>query len=426
MSLLSLDILEGKTSKYETNHIHMIVDGEISFPVTNMNDKQYGTFFHEYIHYLQHFTTMFGVKICTMYNKMFILYVDYLKHNKTVKLPLELWKEDQGLMNFISFFNDIKGDRKCPHQIDEVEISPIEISLAKSNRCAVQIGLYDFENDIALENGFKFGYTCIIESMAHLIQSFINEELYHPTIPYCAAELIFRAIYADKSHDIKMMISLCFCSLMFDNPGVAFFEMINYSKNNPTLNGYELYKKLIRDHSIKYKKEEMPIYRALCIFLDELKVNISQAIGCKLDYYDEVIENCKNEIKSGNSVLLDILYNADISDKNYFSEVFEKVYGYPFIEADNMTIMPMDNSRQPSKPYIETATMIGLELIFKRVKSYNNTTCSWYKTCSKALYTQNDKTSIECLCDQWNKTELCLMTEALRYYGIKDNEYIQE
>lgn len=53
MSLLSLDILEGKTSKYETNHIHMIVDGDISFPVTNMNDKQYGTFFHEYIHYLQ-------------------------------------------------------------------------------------------------------------------------------------------------------------------------------------------------------------------------------------------------------------------------------------------------------------------------------------------------------------------------------------
>ena len=51
MSLLSLDILEGKTSKYETNHIHMIVDGDISFPVTNMNDKQYGTFFHEYIHY---------------------------------------------------------------------------------------------------------------------------------------------------------------------------------------------------------------------------------------------------------------------------------------------------------------------------------------------------------------------------------------
>lgn len=48
MSLLSLDILEGKTSKYETNHIHMIVDGDISFPVTNMNDKQYGTLYITY------------------------------------------------------------------------------------------------------------------------------------------------------------------------------------------------------------------------------------------------------------------------------------------------------------------------------------------------------------------------------------------
>ena len=318
MSLLSLDILEGKTSKYETNHIHMIVDGEISFPVTNMNNKQYSTFFHEYIHYVQHLTTLFGVKICTMYNKMFILYVDYLRNNKEVKLPLELWKENNGLMNFISTFNNIKGDKSCIYRIDEVEISLIEISAAKNNRCAVQIGLYDFENDKAIEHGFKFGYTCIIESMAHLIQSLINEELYHSTIPYCSAELIFKTIYAEKSHDKKMIISLCFCSLMFDNPGVAFFEMINYSKNNPELNGYEIYKKLIKDHSVKYNGEEMPMYRTLCMFLDEFKVTINQAIGCELNYYDKVIENCKNEIKSASNVLLDILYNADISDKRCF------------------------------------------------------------------------------------------------------------
>lgn len=56
MSLLSLDILEGKTSKYETNHIHMIVDGDISFPVTNMNDKQYGTFFMSIQSYVFFFT----------------------------------------------------------------------------------------------------------------------------------------------------------------------------------------------------------------------------------------------------------------------------------------------------------------------------------------------------------------------------------
>ncbi len=103
MALFDIDILEGKISKYETNHIHMVVDGDITFPVTNMDEKQYGIFFHEYIHYIQHLTTLFGVKICAMYNKMFILYRDYVAKNKTIKLPLELWKNHQWLSDFINF-----------------------------------------------------------------------------------------------------------------------------------------------------------------------------------------------------------------------------------------------------------------------------------------------------------------------------------
>lgn len=77
--------------------------------------------------------------------------------------------------------------------------------------------------------------------------------------------------------------------------------------------------------------------------------------------------------------------------------------------------------------HFETASMIGLELIFKRMKSYsNNTKCEWFKICSKAQYTPDDKTSEECLCNQWQKNERCIMTEALRYFKIKDKEYIQE
>lgn len=71
--------------------------------------------------------------------------------------------------------------------------------------------------------------------------------------------------------------------------------------------------------------------------------------------------------------------------------------------------------------------MIGLELIFKRMKSYNNKTkCEWYRICSKALYTPDDKTTEECLYNQWEKTEQCLMTEAMKHFQIKDKEYIQK
>lgn len=330
-------------------------------------------------------------------------------------------------MDFIDFFNAVKGSKTCDYNVDAIEISDKEILDARKKKKAVKIGIYDFENELAIENGFHFGYMCIIESMAHLIQSFINDELYHPTVPYCTVELICKSIDSDISNDKKMMISLCFCSLMFNNPGVAFFDLVELSKKNPLLNGYELYVKILKDNVVTYMGKEMPMYRALCLFLDDLKESISIALGCELDYYKEVIENCKNEIKSENCVLLDILYHADISDKKLFSSVFEKVYGYPFIEANNLTVMPMNKSEKPLKPYIETASMIGLELIYKRMKSYSDKTrCEWFRICSKALYTPDDKTSEECLCNQWQKEERCLMTEALRYFKIKDKEYIQE
>ena len=51
MDFFDIDILEGRVSKYETNHIHMIVDGNVALPITSMRNKDYGTFLHEYIHY---------------------------------------------------------------------------------------------------------------------------------------------------------------------------------------------------------------------------------------------------------------------------------------------------------------------------------------------------------------------------------------
>ena len=76
-------------------------------------------------------------------------------------MPLELWKDHKGLMRFIDFFNGVKGSRTCNYNIDAIEISDKEISIAKKNKKAVKIGIYDFENGLAIENGFYFGYMCI-------------------------------------------------------------------------------------------------------------------------------------------------------------------------------------------------------------------------------------------------------------------------
>ena len=429
MDLFDIDILEGRVSKYETNHIHMIVDGNVALPITSMCNKDYGTFLHEYIHYLQHFTTLYGVKTCAMYNKMFNLYREHILKHDPIYLPLKLWTTDEKLSDFIAHKNKIEGSRTCSHNVDEVEVNNSDIEEARKNKTSVNIGIYDFENGKVEYKGFQFGYLCVIESMAHLIQSFISENTYHPIIPYHSVELVCGNYCKRIAEDKKMMISICLCSLMFDNPGVAFFDVIKIAENNQDLNGQELYEKIMRDYSVSYKGENIPMYRVLWTFLDDLKNSLGIAIGTELDYYNTVIEHCKEEAANGKSVLLDVLYNFDITDKTVFTEIFSNIYGYPYIEASNNTIFPTKPGDTKPTPYLETATMLGLELIIKRLLSTNsNTICGWLEICKKGMYDESVKCPVspECQNNQWNKTEECLMTNSMDYFKIKNKHYIQE
>lgn len=426
MCLFNYDVLNNKVSKYETNHIHMIISENIEGPIYELDEKRYGTFIHEYVHYVQHFTTHFGVKICAMYNLMFYRYITYLKENEVINLPLELWKEDADIKSFIESFNKVKGSKDCEKNVDELEILHNEIEISRSERSAVKIGVYDFENNEAQEDGFYFGYICIIESMAHLIQSLFNENLNHPIIPYSSVELVFKSYYKEKESDKKLMISLCLCSLMFPNPGVAFFDMIDYSKKHPNLSGYQLYKKLLQDHPIRYNDKEMPISRALCVFLDELENQISLAINKELKYYSKIIKNCQREISECSNTLLDLIYEDIYKDRKKTYEVLVDRYGYPFIEAQNIIIMPNEKSDDGFQLFLETKLMLGLELLYKRIKSSKLfTTCGWYHNCDKNKYTEEDITSQECLYDQWEKKEDCLFVEILKFYGIRDKQYVQ-
>ena len=66
------DILTGeKSSKYKTNDFHMFVDDVVAIPdVENMTDTAFGTLIHEYVHYIQHITTLFGIRTCSIFHRM--------------------------------------------------------------------------------------------------------------------------------------------------------------------------------------------------------------------------------------------------------------------------------------------------------------------------------------------------------------------
>lgn len=425
MSLFDYDILKGKCSKYETNHLHMYVDDNIDLEnLDNMTLSEYATFVHEYIHYIQHITSLYDIRMSDMYNRVFAKYRDYILNNDIINLPLKLWEKDNDIHQFIYHFNKIEGNKTTDFNVSDIEIDEREISIAEKEKTAVWIGCYDYDNDKAEEHGFQFGHRCIVEGMAHAIQSIINSEVNHEIIPYHAVELIFEKTIPDVLQDKKKIASICLCALLWDNPGFGFFQVLELIKSHPNWDGKELYKSIIQDYVVSYKEQKMPFYRLLQHFSNDLKESYKALLGNDLEYYSLVIDNCILDCGECHHRLIDFLYDYDICDREVFREQILNQYGYPFIDGRNQSVLPLKSKNGIQSAYKETAILYGIELIMARVMS-GTKECKRYPVCSSTMFIEGVKCDAteECLSSQWKKKESCVFTETLRYFGIKDNKF---
>ena len=418
--------LAGRQNKYECNFFHMIVEGcDFKESPEEMSIEHLGTFIHEYIHYLQQITTPFGLSFCHHFIKKYILYRDHINRHDPVELPLRLDKD----YSFVDYAELLLGARNgtvnySKGRVDRVIVNKQNIADAKRSRMAGNIGVVDDELGRTYENGFDFGYTCVIESMAHLIQSLVNPDVLVLNLPikYRAAQMICREYCPEIAEDIKMLISLCYTALYFDNPGAAFFTMIDYANEHPGENGIEIYKRIMREHSRKYKGEEMPAYRMMHRMIDEFIINLSALLGHDLEYYRGVFENCKREASGGESKLLEIIYNGDISSKESIYEL-TRFFGIPCIDSKSVEPIVPSFSRAA---LLETGCLLSMETLVKRFEEKEDRViCSRFDRCEQFPYEER-VTSQECRdgC-QWQKTENCYFTSGLKHWGWENKRFIE-
>lgn len=427
MSLFDYDILNGKCSKYETNHLHMYVDDDIDLEnLDNMTLSAYATFVHEYIHYIQHITSLYDIRMSDMYNRVFAKYRDYIRSNKTIVIPLKLWETDDAICTFVDFFNKIEGDKTTEFNISDIEINEREISIAEKEKTAVWIGCYDFDNDKAEEHGFRFGHRCVVEGMAHSIQSIINEEVVHTVIPYHAVELIIGKEIPQIVENKKLIASICLCALLWDNPSIGFFEVLKLLKQHPNWNGKDLYQSIIRDYTVSHKREAMPLYRLLTAFSNDLKESLEALMGIDIEYYSKVINNCVLDCNYHHHRLIDVLYDCDITNRAIFKENLLNHYGFPLIDGKNQSALPSKVENGKQSGYKESAILYGIELIMARLLlKGNKKECKRYPICASTMFIESAKcdASEECLYAPWKKKEKCVFTETMSYFGIQNKDY---
>lgn len=306
-----MTLFEGEQNgRYETDHLHMVLNEHIDFTEEGLSDdRKYSIFVHEYVHYYQHFATLYGSQFCKMANLLFIETRAFLEGADKVVMPFGIWEHNEGISRYRNRVKAVCGSKSCSHIVGDVEIDRREIRIAEEEKKAVKIGVYDYTEDEAYEDGFNFGYYCIIESMAHLIQRKIWPEVEHNQIPY----------------------------------------------------------------------------------------------------------------ESGFCGLLMWLYTGDIKDRKQFMTLVN-AYGLPYIETPEMTYLP--NNNETGHPYFETATLAGFELIFRRLQKIDGDICPMYRVCKDGRFSEESNVDELCGKEQWKKDCECLMVRALKYYKLKDKEFV--
>lgn len=411
------DELRGKC---ETNYFHMYVYSDIySAKISELNNIQKGTFMHEYLHYVQFINTIFGLSYGIIYNNYFSYCREYFSNNNDIQIPLNITKDYLFLKQYLDKYKSLKGDKSnIPIEVERIIVSQEEISNAKRNKSSVKVTLHETTTgDIYTLN---FGYLCIIESMAHIFQSFFDPTVEHSQIPYLSVELILKSIYPEIFEDKKLVYSICLCSLMYDNPAWGFFQILEIVRQNSRMNGTHLYKHMI-DMKIVRPSKTQSMQEIFIELIEDYKYNIQTAIAGKLEYFSGVFENCKLEISSGENLILKLLYESDITS-NESIDIILNFYGIPLVDSNNVTLMGAASKT-------DIARLRALEMVISRMTSDDDQRCPLFDKCNRSLYNYEQdppfSMSEECLNNQWEKQDICLMTQSMMFLKVHGKNIIQ-
>lgn len=433
-AVFDLDLFATKTSRNETNHFHIYVDDNGNYNVKDGNfvsdeltSEEYGSLIHEYVHYIQHIQTLFGVNRTRLYTRLYIEYRKYLISHTKVEMPLDIDIVAPSAIPIFANELEKEGDQHYNYDIDEVEISNVDIQEARANHHSVRVGIYDYELNVAWdgEKGYHFGYWAIIEGMAHNIQLLIDPSVNerHLSVPYKVVDRICEKLYPEIFNNKLLMISLCFVSLLYDNPGVGFFDIANHIVDSHITDGRQLYKESLLN-IIYFRGDPMPLKEMLKIMQDELLDQLKMLIGSELEYYSKVFEQTREELSTGESTLLNILYDGRINDKKSFNDVLLRVYGFPFIESHRSSLL--QNNPETNKPYREIAYLASWELFYKRLIS-KDPKCRRYDLCrGNETHAASDAFSPECRDAQWLKDKDCILIQGFKLFGSHVEKWEQK
>lgn len=394
------DVLRGF---YKPSFFSLFINGSFNEDYSVMSVKDLGTFVHEYIHYLQNITTIFGLRNSVFYFNYLFEVKKHIYENNQLELPLVVAFSDK-IRRGQTMFSLCSGtDIFIDQYYDDIKIS---IKKQEKENVTIDSVIIELFLSGIKKRTIIFGTSCVKESMAFLYQQYFHNDVESYLIPYQTAELLCKVINPELLADKRKIIALCTVALNSQNCGLTLYELIHKSKEDNNLSGIELYKKYISELTVINASRPIPVRNFLLESIDNFRKNLSALLNTDLKHFDLLLDKIKMSAEKDFIPLIEVLYKEELSNIEKLQLLID-FYGIPHIRTiDGCNFFPQDTDNQ--QPAIEYIELIGQRIVLERLleidKERVGEICSLLPQCELS---ETEIVDENCYNMQWRRTVNC-------------------
>lgn len=205
--------------------MHVKVDGEID--LNSMSPKEFSVFFHEYIHFIQDFTTAAGCRRIYVYGEYIRQCVKQITAGqRRFDVPIDVTELENNVTPNVELLDRLDGDstEMSVVVIKDVDTITEEVEDKDGNKLSFESLFITTMGDMPI----SVGTYAIKESMAYLVEQLCtSDHVNSKDFPYNIARKITDFKLGKDRIDNEILLALCDVSLLTSNPGITFYRLIN-------------------------------------------------------------------------------------------------------------------------------------------------------------------------------------------------------
>lgn len=405
---------------YHTNFFFIrLLNGCFDRDLSKMSQSDLGTFVHEYCHYLQNISTIFGLKLSNLFYQRFFEIKRHIVQSEVIDVPMTNIDYSEGVLigndNFEKFYG-YKGNWNRSY--DEVRL--VTTVDYVSGRFKNKKRYASFSLNKKELGSIHLGNHCIKEGMAHLVQEIFDPNLSHDIYPYRVVEIIAGIIRPSLLQDKRKLIALCVLSLNAQDCINTLFDLMQDSKYFSNLNGEELIDKYLKERFITFKGVEKSIKEFQLEVLDEFESNLYPHLTEEPKHFKSLLKNIKISFEKSIAPIISILY---IEKENLEKlEDLMDFYGIPLVRDKRFfeysPVVKVDNKNGPAYEFNNLYYQLN---VLKRVLGINKDGDP--KDCFNRPFCEaSGKFDIDeyCFSEQWRREDLCPFTVVSNHWNLRE------